>query len=72
MAVRETKLARVARGGRLYWRMGHVNESDGAWRRVLVRQKLQVARGGVCEVFSGRSWLGFALDCLFCHSMPLL
>ena len=47
----------------------------GAWRRVervLVRQKLQAARGGMCEVFSGRSWLGFARDCLFCHSMPLL
>ena len=40
--------------------------------RVLLRQKLQAARGGACEVFSGRSWLGFARDCLFCHSMPLL
>ena len=37
-----------------------------------MRQKIQAARGGVCDVFSGRSWLGFARDCLFCHSMPLL
>ena len=44
----------------------------GAWRRVFVRQKIQAARGGACELFSGRSWLGFARDCLFCHSMPLL
>ena len=57
------------------WRVGHVSESDGAWRcveRVLVRQKLQAARGGACEDVSGRSWLGFARNCLFCHSMPLL
>jgi len=75
VAVRGTKLARVARGGRLVWRVERVRESDGAWRRVervLVRQKLQAARGGACELFSGRSWLGFARDCLFCHSMPLL
>ena len=67
--------ARVARGGRLVWRVGRVSESDGAWQcveRVLVRQKLQAARGGAGEVFSGRSWLGFAQDCLFCHSIPLV
>ena len=55
--------------------MWRVSETGGAWRhveRVLVRQKLQAARGGVCEVVSGRSWLGFARDCLFCHSMPLI
>ena len=28
--------------------------------------------GGACEVVSSRSWLGFARDWLFCHSMPLL
>ena len=47
----------------------------GAWRRVecvLVRQKIQAARGGACDVFSGRSWLGFSWDCLFYHLMPLL
>ena len=82
VAVRETKLAcgaRVSAWGA--WRtfglvrVGRVSESDGAWRcmeHVLVRQKIQVARGGACEVVFGRSWLGFARDCLFCHSMPLL
>ena len=40
--------------------------------RVFARQKLQVARGRVCDVVSGRSWLGFARDWLFCRSMPLL
>ena len=40
--------------------------------RVLMRQKLQPARGGACDVVSGRSWLGFARDWLFCRSMPLL
>ena len=75
MAVRETQLARGARVERLVWRVRRVSKIDGAWRRVervLERQKLQAARGGACEVFSGRSWLGFARDCLFCHSMPLL
>ena len=37
-----------------------------------MRQKLQPARGGVCKVVSGHSWLGFPWDWLFCHSMPLL
>ena len=40
--------------------------------RVLVRQKLQPARGGACDVFSGRSWLGFARDWPFCLSMPVV
>ena len=76
MAVRETELPRVsvwgARGGRVSWR---VRDTDGAWRRVehvLMRQKLQPARGGACEVVSGRSWLGFVWDCLFCLLMPFL
>ena len=57
------------------WRVRHVADTDGAWRhveRVLVRQKLQLARGGACNVVSGRSWLGFARDWLFCLSMPFL
>ena len=37
-----------------------------------MRQKLQVARGGACDAVSGRSWLGFARDWLFCLSMPVL
>ena len=40
--------------------------------RALVRQKLQSARGGACDAVSGRSWLGFAQDWLFCLSMPVL
>ena len=40
--------------------------------RVLARQKLQPARGGTCDAVSGRSWLGFARDWLFCLSMPFL
>ena len=31
-----------------------------------------LARGGACDAISGRSWLGFARDWLFCRSMPLL
>ena len=52
-----------------------VRDTDGVWRcveRVLVRQKLQAARGSACDVVSGRSWLGFARDWLFCCTMPLL
>ena len=57
-----------ARGGRVR----RVAGTSGAWRRVLVKQKLQPARGGACEAVSGRSWLGFARDWLFCLSMPIL
>ena len=39
---------------------------------VLVRQKLQLARGGTCDAVSDRSWLGFARDWLFFLSMPFL
>ena len=39
---------------------------------MLVRQKLQSARGGACDSISGRSWLGFARDWLFCLSMHFL
>ena len=59
-------------------RGGHVRRvagTDGAWRRMergLVRQKLQLVRGGACDAVSGRSWLGFARDWLFCLSMPVL
>ena len=75
MVVHETEKARVARVSEWgAWRLCDlVREGYGRRvERVLVRQKLQPARGGVCEVVSGRSWLGFAQDCLFCHSMPLL
>ena len=55
--------------------MRRVRDTDGTWRRVervLVRQKLQPVHGGACDVVSGRSWLGFSRNWLFCHSMPLL
>ena len=39
---------------------------------MLVRQKLQEARGGACDAVSGRSWLGFARDWPFCLSMPVV
>ena len=64
-----------ARGGPLGWRVWRVSERDDEWRRVervLMRQKIQAVRGGAYDVFSGRSWLGFARNCLFCHSIPLL
>ena len=53
-------------------RVGHVANTDGAWRRMLMRQKLQPARGGACDAVSGRSWLGFARDWSFCLSMPVV
>ena len=49
--------------------------TDDAWQcveRVLVRQKLQPVREGVCDAVFGRFWLGFAWDWLFCLSMPFL
>ena len=54
------------------WR---VAVTDGAWWRVecvFVRQKLQTAHGGLCDAVSGRSWLGFARDWMFCLSMPVI
>ena len=53
-------------------RVGRVEDTSGAWRRMLVRQKLQPARGGACDAVSGRSWLSFARDWTFCLSMPVV
>ena len=64
----ESGLARVGRVRR-------VAGTDGAWRRVervFVRRKLQAVRGGACDSVSGRSWLGFARDWMFCLSMPII
>ena len=61
----------LARGGA--WKA--LTACGGAWRRVervFVRQKLQAARGGACEAVSGRSWLGFARDWMFCLSTPVI
>ena len=67
------RVGRISERGTGAW--GRVADIDDAWRRVermLVRQKLQPARGGACDAVSGRSWLGFARDWLFCLSMPFL
>ena len=53
-------------------RVRSVANTGSVWRRVLVGQKLQPVRGGACDAVSGRSWLGFARDWLFCLSMPFL
>ena len=42
------------------------------WRRVAARAREAETSVGACDVVSGRSWLGFTRDWLFCHSMPLL
>ena len=58
----------LARGGR-------VAGTDGAWQRVAARgARVREAEtsGGACEAVSGRSWLGFARDWMFCLSMPVI
>ena len=45
---------------------GRVRETQTA------RARKAKTSGGACQVVSGRSWLGFAQDWLFCRSMPLL
>ena len=62
----------MARGLAHVWRVAGTSD---AWRRVermLVRPKLQPARGGACDAVSGHSWLGFARDWPFCLSMPIV
>ena len=66
----EAQQARGARGWARDLRVRRVADTNGAWQRVFVRQKLPPARGGACDAVSGRSWLGFARDLLFCLSMP--
>ena len=64
-----------ARGLARVGRVRRVAGTSGAWRRVervLVRQKLQPAHGGVCDAVSSRSWLGFAWDWPLCLSMPIV
>ena len=61
----------LVRGGA--WQV--LTAHGGAWwrvERVFVRQKLQAARGGACDAISGRSWLGFSRDWMFCLSMPVI
>ena len=59
MAGREAQQARGAREERRV-------------ERVLVRQKLQPVHRGTCDAVSGRSWLGFSRDWLFCLSISFL
>ena len=66
----EAQQASGARGWARDLRVRRVADTNGAWQRVFVRQKLPPARGGACDAVSGRSWLGFARDLLFCLSMP--
>ena len=65
----------MARGGAWTSTCGAREARDRYRRRVervLVRQKLQPARGGACDAVSGRSWLGFAQDWPFCLFMPVV
>ena len=56
--------------------VGLAREARGKyWRRVTMRGARAREAGtsaGACDAVSGRSWLGFALDWLFCLPMPFL
>ena len=68
---RVERVRRVGERGTGTWGSWWILTARGdAWRRVLVRKKLQPACGGACDAVSGRSWLGFARDWLFCLFMP--
>ena len=58
------------------WRVCGVcgaREARGRYKwRMAARAREAETSGGACDVFSGRSWLGFAWDWLFCHVMLLL
>ena len=61
------------------WRVGAREARGWYQRRVAARgarareaETSAGARGGACDAVSGRSWLGFARDWLFCLSMPFL
>ena len=45
-------------------------DTDGTWRRVAARAHEEETSAGACDAVSGRSWLGFARDWLFCLFMP--
>ena len=75
MTGRKAQQARETRGarGRAWdWRVAN---TSGAWWRVAARGACAREAGtlaGACDAVSGRSWLGFALDWLFCLPMPFL
>ena len=74
MAIREAEQVHVARGsvcGVCGWhvrRMRHVRDTNGGGARAREAE----TSTGACDVVFGHSWLGFARDWLFCHSMPSL
>ena len=52
---------------------GLAREARGRYRRcVTARAREAETSAGACDAVSGRSWLGFARDWLFCLSMPVL
>ena len=47
----------------------------GAWQALttrVARVREAETSGDACEAVSGRSWLGFAQDWMFCLSMPVI
>ena len=58
------------------WRVGESGLArGGAWQALTTRgARVREAEtsGGACEAVSGRSWLGFAQDWMFCLSMPVI
>ena len=54
------------------WCVRRVEVRKGYWRWVATRAHEVENSVGACDVVSGRSWLGFALDWLFCLPMPFL
>ena len=64
MAGREAQQARGARGRAWDWRVRHVADTGGAWRRVqrvLVRQELQPAR--VIQFLAVLGWVLLEIGC---------
>ena len=74
VAGREAQQVRGARGS--VGKRGLTREDRGGyWRRVAaygVCAREAKTSAGACDAVSGRSWLGFARDWLFCLSMPFL
>ena len=58
------------------WRVGESGLArEGAWQSLTARgARVREAEtsGRACEAVSGRSWLGFARDWMFCLSMPVI
>ena len=64
---------RVSERGTGTWgRVRRVADTDDTWQRVEARAREAETSAGACDTVSGRSWLGFARDWLFCLSMPFI